>query len=312
MPKAVKDLELTEKSSVDDIMRQMESTGGFTGRHLAEAVELLHRIVTDRGSVRFLSFPAAIIATGLRGVIRSLIDRKLFDVIITTTGTLDHDLARSWNSYFEGSFQLDDRELWRQGKHRLGNIVIPKSAYGPALEAKLQPFFKELYDEGIRSISPSEINRKMGEKLASSTSILAAAARVGCSVLIPGFFDGAVGNQFWLFTQSHKAMKLDESRDQSLLAELVYKAKRSGALIIGGGISKHHTLWWNQFKGGLDSAVYLTTADEWDGSLSGAEMREAVSWGKVKRKGRHVTIHGEATALLPFMAVALMQRLHRH
>ena len=30
--------------------------------------------------------------------------------------------------------------------------------------------------------------------------------------------------------------------------------------MIGGGISKHHTIWWNQFRDGLDYAVQVTTA----------------------------------------------------
>jgi deoxyhypusine synthase len=78
--------------------------------------------------------------------------------------------------------------------------------------------------------------------------------------------------------------------------------------MIGGGISKHHTLWWNQFKGGLDYAVYLTTSPEWDGSLSGALVEEAVSWGKITAKASRVTIHGEATTLLPFIYAALHEK----
>ena len=44
-------------------------------------------------------------------------------------------------------------------------------------------------------------------------------------------------------------------------------------LMVSGGISKHHVIWWNQYRGGLDSAVYITTAPEHDGSLSGARLR---------------------------------------
>ena len=79
--------------------------------------------------------------------------------------------------------------------------------------------------------------------------------------------------------------------------------------MIGGGISKHHTIWWNQFKGGLDYAVYITTAPEWDGSLSGARVREGVSWGKIKEEARYVTIEGDATVILPILSLALFQSL---
>ena len=81
--------------------------------------------------------------------------------------------------------------------------------------------------------------------------------------------------------------------------------------MIGGGISKHHVIWWNQYCRGLDYAVYITTSPEWDGSLSGARMREAVSWGKVKEKGRYVTVEGDATVLLPIIVGALIERLKK-
>ena len=125
-------------------------------------------------------------------------------------------------------------------------------------------------------------------------------------MIVPGIVDGAVGSQVWFFYQQHKDFKVDILKDESKLSDLVYEASKSGAFMIGGGISKHHTLWWNQFRGGLDYAVYITTAPEWDGSLSGALVAEAISWGKVTMKARQTTIHGEATTLLPFIYAALV------
>ena len=89
----------------------------------------------------------------------------------------------------------------------------------------------------------------------------------------------------------------------------VWKAKKSGALIIGGGISKHHVIWWNQFKDGLDYAVYISTAVEYDGSLSGAKPHEAVSWGKINEKASFVSIEEDATVALPIILAALKERL---
>jgi deoxyhypusine synthase len=76
--------------------------------------------------------------------------------------------------------------------------------------------------------------------------------------------------------------------------------------MVGGGISKHHTIWWNQFRDGLDYVVQVTTAPEWDGSLSGARLREAVSWGKVQPKARRITVEGDATVLLPLILGPLL------
>src|SRR5438067_6653658 len=89
-----------------------------------------------------------------------------------------------------------------------------------------------------------------------------------------------------------------------------YRLRCAGtqALMIGGGVSKHHTSWWNQFRGGLDYAVYITTAPEWDGSLSGARVREGISWGKVQENAKQVTIEGDATAILPILIAAALGR----
>ena len=81
--------------------------------------------------------------------------------------------------------------------------------------------------------------------------------------------------------------------------------------MIGGGISKHHTLWWNQYREGLDYAFYITTAQEFDGSLSGALVREAISWGKVTKIARQSTLHAEVTTILPFIYAALISKLNK-
>jgi deoxyhypusine synthase len=121
--------------------------------------------------------------------------------------------------------------------------------------------------------------------------------------------DGAVGSQLWLFWQTHRDLKVNLFVDEQKLSDIVFEAKKTGAFIIGGGISKHHTIWWNQFRDGLDYAVYVTTAQEYDGSLSGARVSEAISWNKVKEDAEHATIYADATLVLPFMLSALISRL---
>jgi deoxyhypusine synthase len=74
---------------------------------------------------------------------------------------------------------------------------------------------------------------------------------------------------------------------------------------VGGGISKHHVIWWSQFAGGLDYAVYVTTAVEYDGSLSGAHPREAISWGKIKPEASSEVVYGDATIILPLLLSSL-------
>jgi len=222
---------------------------------------------------------------------------------------LDHDIARSLGSYYNGDFRLDDEELKEKGYHRLGSVLVPLESYGPAIEKFVQEMLEEVYKEGVRELGSFEAAELIGKRLKDERSILYWAARKGVKVFVPGIMDGAVGTQLWIFQQRNRDFRLNLFKDASELANIVFDSERTGALMIGGGISKHHTLWWNQFKEGLDYAVYVTTASEYDGSLSGALVTEAVSWSKVKPEAMKVTVHGDATILIPLLIASVLEKV---
>ena len=308
----IKDLQIRNKMSSNQMIKQLYESGGFSAKKVAVGVDIIEKMIKEKNCVKFLSFPACICATGTRGVIKELIKRKIFDAIITTAGTLDHDLARVWKNYYHGSFNVDDKELHKQGINRLGNIFIPNECYGKILEEKMQPFLSELY-KTKQKWSTKELVWEFGKKLEKEKnredSIIYWAWKNKIPMFIPGITDGAFGSQIWMYYQEHRDFTIDLLKDEQDLSDIVFNAKKTGALIIGGGISKHHTIWWNQFKGGLDYTVYITTAVEYDGSLSGAQTREAISWGKIKEKSYNITIEGDATVLLPIMISSLLDRL---
>lgn len=306
----VKDISITKDTKIEKIFQQLEQSGGFESKNLAEGLNILSTMILDKKCVRFLSFVAAVVSTGLRGVIKDMIKNNWFDVVITTCGALDHDIARYYSNYKEGSFTIDDRELSKQNMHRLGNVLVPMESYGPLIEKKMQDFLEEAYKEGIREISTADLTKIIGKHLGDN-SFLYWAYKNNIPVIVPGIVDGAVGSQVWMFTQKHPDFKLNVVSDGDILSELVFKAKKSGALMLGGGLSKHHTMWWNQYREGMDYAVYITTAQEFDGSLSGALVREAISWGKVTRNAKQTTIHAEMTTILPFLYSALLTRLEQ-
>jgi len=313
VPRAVADLRVDDAPSLDTLVRRMEAAGGFSAKEVARGVDLLARILSDREMTVFLSFPADLVATGTRGVLATLVREGYVDAVVTTCGTLDHDLARAFRPYFHGEWSLDDADLHRRHLYRLGNLVIPERNYGAIIERKMRPILRRLWAEGTRSISSQGLARAIGAAIPPSarSSILRSAYDREVPVFVPGITDGAVGSQLWLFWQDHRALSIDLMADEQALSDLVYGAKRAGAIMLGGGISKHHTIWWNQFRDGLDAALYLTTAVEWDGSLSGARTREAVSWGKVKATGRHTTVEGDVTVLLPLMVGAALERIRK-
>jgi deoxyhypusine synthase len=303
----VKDIEIRGKISVDGLVNQMFKSGGFSAKDIAVSVNIIEDMIKDKKCLKFLSFPACIISTGTRGIIKEMIKRKLFDVVITTCGTLDHDLARIWKNYYHGSFLMDDVELHKMEINRLGNVIIPNDSYGSIIEKKMSKFLKEIYSEK-KEMSAYEFIWEIGKRIKDKNSILYWCYKNKIPMIVPGITDGAVGYQIWQFSQDHD-IKINILKDEQLMSDLVWNAKKSGALIIGGGISKHHTIWWNQFKNGLDYVVYITTAVEWDGSLSGARPREAISWGKVKEKAKMVTVQEDATIALPIIFASLLERL---
>jgi len=311
MPRKVEDVRVDDGPSLDTLVRRLEAGGGFSAKGVAEGVDLLARILADREMTVFLSFPEDIVATGTRGVLATLVREGYVDAILTTCGTLDHDLARAFRPYYHGEWTLDDADLHRRHLYRLGNLVIPEANYGTILEQKMRPILERLWTGGARSISTAEIAAAIGAAIPRSarSSILRAAYDRKVPVFVPGITDGAVGSQVWLFWQDHRGLSFDLLRDEQALSDLVFESKRAGAIMLGGGISKHHTIWWNQFRGGLDAALYVTTAVEWDGSLSGARTREAISWGKVKASARHATVEGDVTLLLPLMVGAALERI---
>lgn len=304
----VKDLTIKGNTSIVKIFEEMSQSGGFESRNLADGLNILTSMISDKKCLRFLSFIGAIISTGLRGIIKDMIRNQWFDVVITTCGALDHDIARYYSNYKEGSFALNDKELANQDIHRLGNILVPLKSYGPLIENKIQTFLEKAYKEGKREMSTADITKMIGNHMGEN-SFLYWAFKNEVPVIVPGIMDGAVGSQIWLFTQKHRDFKLNLIADADLLSGLIFKAKKSGAFMIGGGIPKHHTLWWNQYREGLDYALYVTTAQEFDGSSSGALVNEAISWGKVSQNAKQTTVHAEATTILPFLYSALLSKL---
>ncbi len=304
----VKDIKVKKGMSVNDLVKMMGESGGFTSQKLADATDIVEKMVKNKDCLRILSFPACIMATGTRGVIVDMVKNGYIDLIITTCGTLDHDLSRTWKAYYKGDFMMDDAKLRENDVSRLGNVLVPDECYGLVLEEKLAPMFEEIFKDTL-SLSTHEIIDQVGARLDNKDSLLYQCHKHNVPIFVPGITDGSFGCQLWMYYQMHRKLRIDLFGDEQMLSEMTDEAKETGAIIIGGGISKHHVIWWNQFRGGLDYAIYLTTAQEFDGSLSGAQIREAVSWGKVKPDAKKMTVEGDATISLPIIMAAVEDRL---
>lgn len=310
-PDPVVDVRLEQAQEAAPLVSAFAEAGGFTAPKIAKAGRIFFRML-ESDSTLIVSFPAAPIATGMRGLIVDLVAAGHVDAIVTTCGSLDHDIARTKADYLQGSFDLDDSDIRDRGYHRLGNVLVPEEAYGPLIEDTLRPIL-ESHREQASSITGCSLTARIGQALQeeqdANNSLLARCWEMDVPVFVPGMTDGAVGSQVWSRWEQDRSLSLDLLADEHALSNLVEDAEGLDAFMVGGGISKHHTIWWAQFVGGLDRAVYVTTASEHDGSLSGARMREAISWNKLKEEAEHVTVTAEATAVVPLIVGAAIAAL---
>ncbi len=315
----VEDYDFGSVEDVGSLIDQMSRAGGFTATKLANARDILRdsmENVGEEGVLNWISFPACLCATGTRGFFLEGLKRKSFNVVVTTCGTLDHDIARTFQEYFHGDFELDDIALGEEGLNRLGNVIVPNECYGEILENVVLPWLEEIEVErkekdaenpwlGFGSV---ELCWALGDRIDDESSLLHWIAKHRIPMVIPGITDGSIGAQLFMHRQKNPQFFVDLMADEQILSDLTWPAKESHALMVGGGISKHHVIWWNQYRGGLDSAVSITTAPEYDGSLSGARLREAVSWGKVRPEAPQVVVEGDASLILPVLGADLFSQ----
>ena len=304
------DYEVSPDMSICDFIERLGGAHGFMAGHVYVASRVLAEMIMDGDATRILSFTGNIVSTGLRGVLAQLVRSGWFNAVITTCGALDHDIARSTGGeYYKGDWSYDDSILRSTGIHRLGNVLIPIENYGLQVEKFTRSLLEDLAKIS-KKWSVSDLLLEAGRRISDKYSILNAAYERRVPIFVPGVYDGAFGSQI-VFNHHALGLELDLIRDEKKIIELVVSSRKLGALIIGGGISKHHTIWWSQLREGLDYAIYLTTAVEYDGSLSGAHPREAISWGKIKPGAKSVVVYGDATITLPLVVAGALCVLGR-
>ena len=294
-------IKLDKKTKITDLVSGMGNIG-FQATQLSKAVKTIQRMKKDK-AVIFLSFTSNMVSSGLREIIAQLIKNKFVDAVITSVGSIEEDLIKTEKPFLLGSFDADDKELDKKGINRIGNIFVPDDRY-TFLEDKLTPFFKRLYKkqkEDKRLISPQELIFELGKEVKDKNSILYWAAKNKIPIFCPGITDGALGLQIYFFKQKFKDFGIDITADMEKLSKKVLEADKTGAIILGGGIAKHHTIGVNILRGGLDYAVYVSTGTEYDGSLSGARPKEAISWSKINKEANHVFVNGDATIIFPLI-----------
>ena len=299
----VKGIELKKDLTVSELLSGMDSFG-LQATNLSKALKIFKKMREDKATI-FLAFTSNMVSSGLREIFAQLCREKLVDVIITTVGSVEEDFIKSEKPFLLGSFDLNDKELNEKQINRIGNILVPSDRY-EWFEKKIQPFFKELYSEK-KIWAPVDICKKLGEKVSDKKSFLYWCAKNNIPVFCQAMMDGAFGLQAYFFKQDHKDFVIDDTAEEKL-AQIVLSADKTGAVILGGGVAKHHTIGVNLLRSGLDYAIYINSTDPFDGSLSGARTNEAISWNKINKDANHVSVQGDASILFPVLLTAYLEK----
>jgi deoxyhypusine synthase len=306
--KRVKPMRLKNGLTVGALVSEMNACGVLGAGKVGKAAEIVKEMFSDRDYTVFLTLAGPLVPGGLRQIIRDLIEQEYVNVVVTTGANMVHDMVEALGySHWIGTFLAEDEELKTQDIGRIGDIYIEQDAF-KGLEDWMYKTLESIPEEKRERISTTALLFEIGKRLPDPESILATAAKKGVPIISPGLVDSIAGFHMWMFGQDKK-LRIDPLLDTHKLVDIVYEAKKAGIIILGGGWPKHFALFANTFREGVDRAIQITMDRPEPGGLSGATLKEAISWGKVKPEGKEVTVICDVTIAFPLIVASALEGL---
>ncbi|XP_057964718.1 deoxyhypusine synthase isoform X2 [Malania oleifera] len=321
------------------LLRSMVATG-FQASNLGDAIEVVNQMVnwrladecltedaseeerdsSYRESVRckvFLGFTSNLVSSGVRETIRYLVEHHMVDVLVTTAGGIEEDLIKCLAPTYKGDFSLPGVHLRSKGLNRIGNLLVPNDNYCKFEDWIIPIFDRMLEEQTVENVSwtPSKVIARLGSEINNENSYLYWAYKNNIPVFCPGLTDGSLGDMLYFHSFRSPGLVIDIVQDiRAMNGEAVHaNLRKTGMIILGGGLPKHHICNANMMRNGADYAVFINTAQEFDGSDSGAHPDEAVSWGKIRGSAKTVKVHCDATIAFPLLvAETFAARGKRH
>jgi deoxyhypusine synthase len=299
----VKHLDPEKTTSISEFVEAMSNVGVLGAGRLGRATEITKQIFKDSDCFTFLSMSGPMVPGGLRNLVSHLVQEGHIDAIITSGANIVHDLVEAYGgSHYRVPPAKDDFELREGGMGRIADLFVQEKDF-ELFEKGIYTFLDSLAEEERMNLAPSEFLTALGLTIEDSSSIIRQASDKGVPIFSPGLMDSMLG--FHLYTYSTtKKLSLDFVKDLRVLGDIVKKQKRTGAIILGGGLTKHFTMGSTILRGGLDMAVQITLDRPEGGSLGGAPLVEGISWQKMQTESNFETVIGDATILFPLLILA--------
>jgi deoxyhypusine synthase len=242
---------------------------------------------------------------GLRKVVSHLVKSGKIDAIVTSGANIVHDLVEAYGgAHYRVPAGSDDYKLREGGMGRIADIYVKEEDF-EKFEKGIYAFLDNLPEDKMTTLAPSEFLSELGHSIKDDESILKQTADKGVPIFSPGLMDSMLG--FHLYTYSTtKQLSLDFVKDLRILGEIVTQTKKTGAIMLGGGLTKHFTMGSTILKGGLNMAVQITLDRPEGGSLGGAPLVEGVSWQKMQTESNFETVIGDATIIFPLLVIGAL------
>jgi deoxyhypusine synthase len=298
--------------AIDEIKRMLE------WRMSEDEAKQANLSAEERDAARckiFLGYTSNLISSGMRETLRYLAEHKLVDVIVTTAGGIEEDFIKCLAPTYMGDFSIKGAGLRAKGINRIGNLLIPNDNYckfeqwmAPILDA----MHAEQESDGV-VWTPSRMIARLGKEIDNEESVYYWAQRNNIPVFCPAITDGSIGDMLYFHTFNvDTPLTLDITRDiRAINDQAIRNTHKTGMLILGGGLIKHHICNANLMRNGADFSVFINTGQEYDGSDSGARPDEAVSWGKISLEAKPVKVYAEVTLVFPFIAAESFVRYNQ-
>ena len=316
---SVKGYDFSDGINYEKILSAYAHTG-FQATNFAKAVDMMNDMLKARdepfngikiddarphkGCTIYFGFTSNMISCGLRETIKFLAKENVVDVMVTTCGAIEEDLMKCFAPHQIGSFDFKGSELRSKGLNRIGNLIVPSKNYC-LFEAWCKDIIDEMHTEQIEKgtiWSPSKMIKLLGSRINDERSVLYWASKNNIPVFCPAITDGAVGDILFVHSFAREGFIMDIAQDVRYINQSVLRARKTGMLILGGGVVKHHIANANLMRNGADFCVYINTAQPFDGSDAGATPDEAVSWGKIRANAKDpVKVYCEATLIFPLI-----------
>jgi deoxyhypusine synthase len=235
----------------------------------------------------------------------------MISCIVTTAGAIEEDFIKCMHPTYVGEFTTRGTDLRKRGLNRIGNLVIPNQNYCSFedwLLPLLDTMLKEQQEDGAHW-SPSTIIHRLGKEIDNPESIYYWCYKNDIPVFCPAITDGSLGDMMFFHSINNPGLVVDILEDLRRINNLAIAAHKTGCIILGSGLIKHHICNANLMRNGTDYAVYVNTAQEYDGSDAGATPDEAVSWGKISLNAKSVKVHADATIVFPIMVAQTFAKM---